>query len=235
MVKKSCLAMTVVGVIGLMQLELPASAQSTTFYCDTSGNVPVTRIKTPHGDETFILWRNSFGRAYSTVRRCQEVSTRFERQRLRGRLYLTSRANVNGHPVICQTESAEGSCNRNNILVTLLRGSDHREALGRLTAFQKGASTNPIELSGDPSDASTPSKISSGSEQSDEPPDLSGDHWSQAKNGELYFNLGAAVNTPDTESSNRSSVYKRDNISLPSASPRKNPSKSPPLPPGYKF
>ena len=229
--------MTVVGIIGLMQIELPASAQSTTFYCDTSGNAPVTRIRASHGDETFILWRNSFGRAYSTARRCKEVSARFERELLRnrGRLYLTSRANFNGNPVICYTESEQGSCNRNNVLVTLLKGSDHREALGRLTAFQKGASTNPIELSGDPTDESKPPELSGDSGKSDEPPELSGENWSQNKNGDLYFNLGAAVTAQGTASSNRSSPDRKDNIPLQPTSPRKNPLKSPSLPPGYKF
>jgi Circadian oscillating protein COP23 len=208
MVKKSWLATLILGSIAIMQIELPANAQTSTFYCDTSGSVPVTRIRTGRGDESFIQWRTSFSRGYSAARRCQEVASRFERQHTRGkRLFLTSRRNVNGHPVICYTESENGACDRTNVLFTLRRGTSHRNALRRFSAFQRGASNRPLELSGDATDESTPLELSGGSDEESTPLELAGDsnntsmplelsgdsNWSQNDSGELYYNLSAAV------------------------------------------
>jgi Circadian oscillating protein COP23 len=215
MVKKSWLATFVVGSIALTQIEFPADAQTSTFYCDTSGSVPVTRIRTGRGDESFIQWRTSFSGGYGAARRCQEVSARFQREHTRGRLYLTSRANVNGHPVICHAESENGACKASNVLVTLRRGTNHRHALLRFSAFQRGASNRPLELSGDAMNQSTPLELSGGSEEKSNPLELAGDsnntsmpeelsgdsNWSQNKSGELYYNLSAAVSAQATPTS----------------------------------
>jgi Circadian oscillating protein COP23 len=210
MAKKSWLAMIIVGSIALIQTELPAEAQTSTFYCDTSGSVPITRIRTRgRGDESFIQWKTSFSRGYSAAKRCKQVAARFERQHLRGRLYLTSRSNINGHPVICYADSENGACNSGNILVTLRRGIDHRNALLRFNAFPRRSSNRPIELSGDPKDESTPLELSGGSNEESTPLELAGNrdnanmpplelsgdpNWSQNDSGELYYDLSAAVN-----------------------------------------
>jgi Circadian oscillating protein COP23 len=127
----------------------PAVAgESTSFYCDISGPTPVTKIRTERGDETFIEWTNSLGNGYSLEKRCQIVTERFQSQVGRGRMYLTSRAKVNGMPVICNSNREGGACNSRNILVTLDRGADHLKALQKLASFQRGASNKPLKLSG---------------------------------------------------------------------------------------
>jgi Circadian oscillating protein COP23 len=117
------------------------------FYCDTSGAVPATMIRTVRGDETFIKWENSFGNKYTKAQRCQIVTKRF--QSWRGNLYLTSSNNVNGYPVICNVGREGGTCDGSNILVTLRKNADHKLALQKFLSHQKGASNAPLYLSGD--------------------------------------------------------------------------------------
>jgi hypothetical protein len=245
MVRKSWLATLVLGSVALTQIQLPAQAQTSTFYCDTSGSVPVTRIRTARGDESFIQWQNSFSRGYGAARRCQEVASRFERQHTGGkRLYLTSRRSVNGHPVICYTDSEKGACDRNNVLVTLRRGTNHRNALRRFSAFQRGASNRPLELSGDATNESTPLELSGGSgeestpleltgygDNTNTPLELSGDsNWSQNDSGELYYNLSAAVSTQGTAPNSQNSDPV-ETTPAPATAPT-SPSK---LPNGWRF
>jgi hypothetical protein len=245
MVKKSWLATFVVGSIALTQIEFPADAQTSTFYCDTSGSVPVTRIRTGRGDESFIQWRTSFSGGYGAARRCQEVSARFQREHTRGRLHLTSRRNVNGHPVICYAESENGACNASNVLVTLSRGTNHRNALLRFSAFQRGASNRPLELSGDAMNQSTPLELSGGSGEENTPLELTGDsdntnlplelsgdsNWSQNGSGELYYNLSAAVNSQGKAPNSQNA----EPVETTPAPPAKAPSSPSNLPPNWRF
>jgi Circadian oscillating protein COP23 len=244
MVKKSWLATLILGSIALTQIELPANAQRSTFYCDTSGSVPVTRIRTGRGDESFIQWRTGFSRGYGAAQRCQEVSSRFQRLYTRGRVYLTSRANVNGHPVICYAESENGACNASNVLVALRRGTNHRNALLRFKAFQRGASNRPLELSGDAMNQSTPLELSGGSDEKSTPLELAGDsnnslplelsgdsNWSQNNSGELYYNLSAAVSAEGAPTNSQNSAPV-GTTSTPATTPSTSPSK---LPPGWRF
>jgi hypothetical protein len=221
-------------LLSTMQFQKPAEANQPGFYCDTSGRVPVTRIRTSRGEESFIAW-NTSTRGYSASRRCREVAARFESQRPRGQLFLTSRRNVNGSPVICYTETRGGSCNRNNVLVTLRRNTNHRAALRRFMDFQRGASNRPLELSGGDSDVSTPLELSGGFE--DSPPlELSGsgdrdnisfdgmNHVTEAE-GEYYFDLGRAANDLMPTNTNTPTPP----VQPPSRSNNND------LPPGYRF
>jgi Circadian oscillating protein COP23 len=127
----------------------PAVAGATTsFYCDTSGPTPVTKIRTERGDETFIEWTKTFSNGYSLEERCKIVTERFQSQVGRGRMYLTSRAKVNGMPVICNSNREGGACNSRNILVTLHQGANHLEVLRKLASFQRSASNEPLSLTG---------------------------------------------------------------------------------------
>jgi hypothetical protein len=136
--------------VGMSQSFLaPAVAgESKSFYCDTSGPIPVTKIRTERGDETFIQWTKSFSNGYSLEERCKIVTKRFQSQVGRGRMYLTSRAKVNGMPVICNSNREGGACTSRNILVTLDRNANHLEVLQKLASFQRSASNEPLILSG---------------------------------------------------------------------------------------
>jgi hypothetical protein len=170
---RSILCLGATTILAASQPQLPAEASGQGFYCDTSSSVPVLRVRSSRGSEAFIRWNTSTA-GYSTRRRCQEVAARFERQRARGRLYLTSRHRVNGHPVICATERAGGECDRRNVLITLSRRARHRNALGQLVTFNRGASSRTIELSGDDAEAGTPLELSGGDGEGT-PRELSGE------------------------------------------------------------
>jgi hypothetical protein len=151
MLSRSLLALfTVSSLAGIGQLfDSPALAGQSSFYCDISGEVPVTKVKTDRGDETFITWKKSFANGYSKDKRCQIVTKRLQEQYNRGRFYLTTRDNIKGLPVICYTHDEGGDCNASNILVTLTKGEDAKAVVKQLKYFRASArSKSPIELSG---------------------------------------------------------------------------------------
>ncbi len=147
---KPVLALLVIsGAIGTSQLfDSPALAGQTRFYCDTSGDMPVTKVSTPRGEEEMIRWKNAYGNGFTAAKRCQVVTQRLQMQTNRGRWFLTSRENVNGMPVICAVSREGGDCNASSILVTLPRGADPKAALQEFHSFRSSASNKPMELSG---------------------------------------------------------------------------------------
>jgi hypothetical protein len=214
----------------LSQLNLPVSAQSKSrFYCDTSGSAPIIKVRTSRGNESFIKIVNR-NRRYSAVRRCNEVASRLERHHRRGSLHLTSRRSVNGYPVVCATESPNGACDSRNVLITLRRGSDHKQALRNFDDFRRAASNRPLELSGDTDGNSTPLELSGSEDSNGTPLELSGgenQYMSSNADGDSYYNLSAAV---DSLVNQNTSVQKPDlpKENTPTQSTRE-------IPPGWRF
>ena len=150
MLSKPLLAfVTASSLVGIGQLfDSPALAGQSNFYCDTNGDVPITKVRTPRGEEEFIRWKNSYANGFSPAKRCQLVTARLQTQTARGRWFITSRENVNGMPVLCAVSREGENCNASSILVTLKRGADIKTALQEFNSFRSGASNQPIELSG---------------------------------------------------------------------------------------
>ena len=115
----------------------PSQAQSSGFVCTVDkNNVPTTYANTPNGPVPVFKWTEQFRPPYTPMRRCQEVTSRMNNFKARGSLdYLTS-GKVNGYEVIC----AGTSCNRNNVLFTLLPGRNGGGVLQQLEANRAGAS-----------------------------------------------------------------------------------------------
>jgi hypothetical protein len=164
-VKKSrfnVLAVVCIGLLGGIQIPLPAEANELRFYCDMSGSVPITKIHTTtRGDEKFIQWVQERG-GYSVEERCREVSERFNRAISRGSLVLKKDKNFNGSPVICYVYQQGDKCDSNNILVTLSSIKQLNKAFEVFRDFQRGSENlppknrTPIKLSGD---SETPSTV----------------------------------------------------------------------------
>lgn len=96
----------------------PSYAQVGPFSCDANTLTTVVGAnKIP-----VMRWRtNEFaGSGYNRVRRCMEVSSRFNQFYSTGQLNYITAGIVNGMPVVCAT-SAGGSCNGGNVLFTLNR------------------------------------------------------------------------------------------------------------------
>ncbi len=125
------------------------AARERKFFCDTSGSVPVTLVKTSRGNIPMIRWVkktfNGFG--YNPVQRCRETSLRLTIFHDSGRLKSMRSGTTNGYPVLCVDGGVEGSpCERQHVLLTFDRGVDPN-AIGRqLIDLRRRAQKGAIDL-----------------------------------------------------------------------------------------
>jgi len=121
---------------------LPTQAQSVTFACGMSDEVPTTIAVTERGNISVIRWVSEFGHAvgYTPQQRCQEVSSRFQTYHELDVLNYLTTGSMNGQSVICVTLSPGASCDRNlvhqGLLFTLKPDSDGEATLQRLIAVR---------------------------------------------------------------------------------------------------
>lgn len=139
--------------IGSAIATLPQPAQAQTqrqFLCGMSQGKPATLARTQRGQTvTLIVWTNQDFTAsgWSPERRCQAISTRFERFNANRQLQQLKTGTVNGQPVICAANSRNSVCSRDTVLITLPAGTNANSTLDRLLNTRIGAALNPIYLS----------------------------------------------------------------------------------------
>jgi Circadian oscillating protein COP23 len=126
----------------------PSYAGDNKFFCTKEGGVPVTKVSTSRGNETFIRWVVRDFKKFPPLERCQIVSARFQRYYDNGALFITSRDNFQGYPVLCIANRKGTPCTSENILVTLKPGSDTGATLKQIIDFRRGVAASPINLSG---------------------------------------------------------------------------------------
>lgn len=126
----------------------PSDASTNKFFCSQEGGVPITKVRTPRGNETFIRWVVKDFKKFSPAQRCKIVSARFQRYYDNGSLFITSRDNFNNYPVLCITNRKGASCTSDNILVTLKPGTDTGRVLRQMLDFRRGVGESVINLSG---------------------------------------------------------------------------------------
>lgn len=126
----------------------PSYANGNKFFCAKEKDVPVTKIRTSRGNQSFIRWVVTDFKGYPPQKRCQLVSAKFQRYYDNGRFYITSRDNFEGYPVLCISNQKGGSCLRENVLVTLKPGTDTGRVLRQILDFRRGAGDGIVELSG---------------------------------------------------------------------------------------
>jgi hypothetical protein len=127
----------------------PSYAESEKFFCTQEKGVPVTKVRTSRGNETFIRWVVKDFKKFPPQQRCNIVTKRFQRYYDNGALFITSRDNVNGYPVLCISDRKNAPCTTDNILVALKPGADVGVVLKQILDFRSGANaTGGIPLSG---------------------------------------------------------------------------------------
>ena len=96
----------------------PSYANSNKFFCTQSNGVPVTMVSTSRGNEPFIRWvvKDFSPSGFTPQRRCEVVSGRLQRYYDNGTLFITSRNNFKGYPVLCIADRQGGSCPDENLL-----------------------------------------------------------------------------------------------------------------------
>ncbi|MDF5725267.1 MAG: COP23 domain-containing protein [Rhizonema sp. PD37] len=117
---------------------LPSYAKGNKFSCTQDKGVPVTMVHTSLGNEAFIRWVVTDFKKFPPIKRCQIVSSRFQRYYDNGDLFITSRDNFDGYPVLCISNRKGDACTSDNILVTLPREADIGVVLKQMLAFRGG-------------------------------------------------------------------------------------------------
>ncbi|PMB45526.1 hypothetical protein CEN39_27055 [Fischerella thermalis CCMEE 5201] len=113
----------------------PSYASGTTFFCAVSKGYPTTFAKTNSGRKIpMIRWvpNNYFPSKLSPIQRCKEVSDRFQRSYDNGTLKTIISGTLNRQPVVCAAATTYDTCNNNNLLFTLKRGTNAKQAVERL-------------------------------------------------------------------------------------------------------
>ncbi len=141
-----------VSAIALLQTATiiqPSYAEGNTFFCGTSNDVPATLVQTSRGEVPMIRWvSNDFSSGnYTPMRRCQDVSAKFQRFSDNGTLKFIRTGIVNRYPVLCIASYQGGECKDNAVILTLQTGSDSQLVLERLLNLRARAAGKPIELS----------------------------------------------------------------------------------------
>jgi len=134
----------------------PSYAQGTTFYCGVSSDgIPTTFANTRRGRVQVVKWTSDFftDSGYSPERRCQEVSSRFQRHHSSGQLNFLTAGYLNGQPAICAGNSSP-PCTSEKLLFTLKPGSDAAARIQQIFNISVGASNSPLFESRDGSSSS---------------------------------------------------------------------------------
>ncbi|MBD2298641.1 COP23 domain-containing protein [Nostoc sp. FACHB-190] len=135
-------------VLGISVTEPSYASRQDKFSCKQEGNVPVTKVRTPRGPQTLIRWvANDFFKV-SPLQRCRIVSARFQRYYDNGALFITSRDNLNGYPVLCISNRRGAPCTADNVLVTLKPGTDTSRVLQQMLSLRRDVGESVINLSG---------------------------------------------------------------------------------------
>ncbi|MFN9621257.1 MAG: COP23 domain-containing protein [Cyanobacteriota bacterium] len=110
------------------------SAQSKTrITCSTLSGVPTTITNLKSGEQVPVFrWTSSVfdGAGWPSLRRCQEVSSRFDQLNLQGRLTSLTTGRINGIPVLCTSSKSGGECD--GLILTLKPGENATLALKKL-------------------------------------------------------------------------------------------------------
>jgi Circadian oscillating protein COP23 len=116
----------------------PSYAGNNKFFCTQESGVPVTKVRTKRGDETFLRWVVQDFKKFPPLTRCRAVTARFQRYYDNGQVFITNRDNFQGYPVLCIANRKGTPCTKENILVTLQPGTDSGKALKQMLDFRRG-------------------------------------------------------------------------------------------------
>jgi hypothetical protein len=144
----SAASVSAIALLSTATIAQPSYAEGDTFFCGTINDVPVTFVQTSRGEIPMIRWvSNDFSSvSYTPMRRCQDVSAKFQRFSDNGTLKLITTGIVNGYPVLCLASYPGGKCNNNTVILTLKIGSDSQVVLERLLNLRARAARKPIKL-----------------------------------------------------------------------------------------
>ena len=120
---------------------------ATGFDKETNQRYPTTYAWSGGQKRTIIRWKYKWFNNvnYTSGRRCQDVSARFQTAYNNGSLKFITNSRIKGQPVICSASSNGGACN--TTLLTLRPKDDPLVVLTSLKDILKGRATQVIEHS----------------------------------------------------------------------------------------
>ncbi|WP_017317804.1 COP23 domain-containing protein [Mastigocladopsis repens] len=189
-VTKSFVIASLGAIAAIATINQKSYANDNKFFCGQSNGAPVTMVRTSRGNEPFIRWvvKDFSNSGFTPQKRCEMVSARFQRYYDNGTLYITSRNDSQGYPVLCIADRKGGSCLPDNVLVTLKPGTDTGRVLRQILDFRRGADVKPVELSGS--------------------------HYESYSDGDLYVDVKQLVDQVDTEEGSESAATNTPNGDL---------------------
>jgi hypothetical protein len=122
--------------------------QNNKYFCAFLNSTPTTFVRTPRGNISMIRWVSYSTPDWQPVRRCQEVSARFQRFYDNDTLKSIGTGTVSNLPVLCAVRYSGDSCNNDNLLLTPPPGTDRQEALNKLLDLRALAAGRTIDMSG---------------------------------------------------------------------------------------
>lgn len=125
---------------------LAAEPLASGISCMDSNGVPVTVVSTKTGKQVpIIYWKSDAFTAagWDPVRRCKEVSKRFQDYHQSGMLNFITTGRMNGLPVICVAKTDGGGCA--GLLYTLKPGQNATATLKKVLDIQTKPGAAPLE------------------------------------------------------------------------------------------
>ena len=137
-------AALVLALSATVTITQPSSAQTTRFFCGTSKGIPVTVARTSRGDVPVIRWISTYFSAtnYTPVRRCKEVSNKFQVYYDNGTLDYLTTGRINRQPVLCVASSFGSGCSE--VLITLEPKDNPNGVLQELLDVRIRAAQRPV-------------------------------------------------------------------------------------------
>ncbi len=124
----------------------PSFAQSTSFFCGMSGNVPTTLARTSSGETREVIRWVSYhftDSGYDPQTRCEQVSNRFQTIHQRGYLDFITAGYLNGMPAIC-AGNGSSPCSSDRLLFTLKPGQNAAREIQQLFNIKASSAAAPL-------------------------------------------------------------------------------------------
>jgi len=113
-----------VGILSLFSSPHTLAQHKNTYSCVNYKGKPTTVVDTPRGKIQLIVWESDYFRdaGWTPLKRCQEVTKRFQEFSDQGVLKYITTGKINKYPVICVARQVPGKgyqCQSNGLLITL--------------------------------------------------------------------------------------------------------------------
>lgn len=136
MFKKISLFLALLPFVTFSNPEVVRSSPSVVYSCITRNGNPTTVAYTPDGTISLIVWKQETfsGSGWNPLRRCQEVSQRYQKYHDQGILRYIGTGKQNGYNIICVLQQVRNGwqCRSNGILITLKKDDDPEKVMKEL-------------------------------------------------------------------------------------------------------